>query len=191
VVGGEHRFWGVRPQISGGPRRKDAAAKTIASAACSNSTAQLCLWNGCAQLMLCSGSCGTECKSWGSFPFSVLISSPHYSSSEAESSAGKVPPAALLGCRKCRKIKQPLQHRIISQTPIPQNGRIMLPAQSSAHPVSANHAFFPFFLFLVPSNSSCMSSTHAEVMTPPSNVLRVPCVELQYFRYGASGVSQG
>jgi hypothetical protein len=110
-------LWGVRPQISGGPRRKDAAAKTIASTAYSISTAQLCLWNGCAQLMLCSGSCGTECKSWGSFPFSVLISSPHYPSSEAESSAGKVPPAALLGCRKCKKIKQPLQHRITSAKP--------------------------------------------------------------------------
>ncbi|KAH8764053.1 hypothetical protein BGZ57DRAFT_902876 [Hyaloscypha finlandica] len=94
-------------------------------------------------------------------------------------------PAAQLGCRKCKKIKQPLQH----QTPIPQNGGIMLPAQFSALPffpsvlflfpsLPTMPAFFPFVLFLVPSNSPCMSSTHAEVMTPPSNGFVSRCIEL-------------
>jgi hypothetical protein len=64
----------------------------------------------------------------------------------------------------------------------------MLPAQPSALPVlsfcplslpvSANNAFFPFVLFLVPSNSPCVSSTHAEVMTPPSNGFASGCYEL-------------
>jgi hypothetical protein len=133
--------------------------------------------------MLCSGSGGTESKSWGSFLSSVLISSPHYRASEAESSAGKVPccPAALLGCRKCKKDQAaapPHRTTTSAKPPIPQNGRIMLPAQSSALPVSANKPFFPSVLFRFPSSSSCMSSTHAEVMTPSSNGFVSGCYEL-------------
>jgi hypothetical protein len=151
---GEHRLGGCSPQISGGPRRKDAAAKTIASTAHGISTAQLCLWDGCTQLMLCSGSCGTESKSWGMS--SVLCSAPLTTAPPPRQNPqpAKCPccPARL---RKCKKIKQPppTSHHI-RQTPIPQNGRIMLPAQSSARPVSANNPFFAFVLFCLPVSAN-------------------------------------
>jgi hypothetical protein len=71
--------------------------------------------------MLCSGSGGTESKSWGSFRFSVLISSPYYRSSEAESSAGKVPccPARLPKMQKRSSRRPSTSHHHISQTPHP------------------------------------------------------------------------
>jgi hypothetical protein len=134
--------------------------------------------------MSCSGSGGTESKSWGSFLFSVLCSHlfsslPYLRGRILSRQSALLPccPARLPKMQK-RSSRRPSTSHHISQTPIPQNGRIMLPAQSSALPVSANKPFFPFVLFRFPSSSSCMSSTHAEVMTPSSNGFVSGCYEL-------------
>ena len=132
--------------------------------------------------MLCSGSRGTESKGWGSFLSSVLISSPYYCIVPPRQNPQPAKclccPARLPKMQKRSSRRPSTSHHHISQTPIPQNGRIMLPAQSSALPVSANKPFFPFVLFRFPSSSSCMSSTHAEVMTPSSNGFVSGCYEL-------------
>lgn len=179
---GEHRFGGCSPQISGGTRRKDDCEYSIRSTvfqlhsfACEMTARSSCYAAAVVGRNLKAG--GVFCPLFSSLLLTTVLFLRGRILSR-QSALLPCCPARLPKMQKRSSRRPSTSHHHISQTPIPQNGRIMLPAQSSALPVSANKPFFPFVLFRFPSSSSCMSSTHAEVMTPSSNGFVSGCYEL-------------
>ena len=151
-------LWGVQPTDlrRATTERRGCQDDCEYSTQYSISTAQLCLWDGCAQLMLCSGSCGTESQSWGMS--SVLCSAPL---TTATAPPRQNPQPAKCPCCPARLPKMQKDQAAPPTSPIPQNGPI--PSNASGSVLSSCRSF------LLSSFSSRPSSSPSFLLSSSSS----------------------
>lgn len=146
-------LWGVQPTDlrRATTERRGCQDDCEYSTQYSISTAQLCLWDGCAQLMLCSGSCGTESQSWGMS--SVLCSAPL---TTATAPPRQNPQPAKCPYCPARLPKMQKDQAAPRTSPIPQNGPI--PSNASGSVLSSPVLSFCPLSLPVSANNACLLS---------------------------------